>query len=274
MPAPVPDNVTPVTTDPSVHPRHVVGSASISVLGQLAGPRRVATVLHAGADAVYLDVAGACVAVLSARAVRVPCGVRTALTTLPDVSPGEEVVVVDGSVVLPGCEVLVTDIVDATVPVLTGAASVWGAERIEQQAESQLDATRGALPAEALARLAAADPRAVIPLLGLGGGLTPLGDDVLCGWLAAAVARRHPELPAVRSEVALAAARRTTTLSATLLRCAARGEGVPEFRELLSAMPREDEPAVKQSVELLLDVGETSGAGLLLGAVLALGWAS
>jgi Protein of unknown function (DUF2877) len=114
-------------------------------------------------------------------------------------------------------------------------------------------------------------PAAVRALLGLGPGLTPLGDDVLCGWLAAAVARRHPALDDLRSTVLVDAPARTTTLSTTLLGCASRGEGVPELRALLGGLARENPAGVEQSVDLLLRVGDTSGAGLLLGALLALG---
>lgn len=264
MPAPRPANVARMTTTPAVQ---VVGSASIWVRGQVAGPRRVAKVLHAGRSAVYLDLDGSCLAVLAGRAVQVPCGVRTALPVLPDVGPGDEVVVVDGSVVMPGCEVVVATLVDTTVPVLTPAAAAWGAAQLADQA---LRSVRAALPATALERLAAGDPRSVAALLGLGAGLTPLGDDVLCGWLATAVASGHPALDALRREVALAAAARTTTLSATLLTCASRGEAVPEFQSLISGMARESSPTVQQAAELLLGVGETSGAGLLLGTRLAL----
>ena len=252
-------------------PVHVVGSASIWVLGQVAGPRRAAKVLHAGRNAVYLDVAGSCLAVLAARAVQVPCGVRTLLPTLPEVAVGDDAVVFDGSIVLPGCEVLVTNIVDTTVPVLTEAASAWGADRLQQHAAARLTSTREALPAGALAGLAEGDPDSVPALLGLGGGLTPLGDDVLCGWLAAAVAVRHPALDDIRSTVGLEAPRRTTTLSATLLSCASRGEGVPEFRALLGGVANGNDAAVEQSVELVVRVGESSGEGLLLGALLAFG---
>jgi hypothetical protein len=107
-------------------------------------------------------------------------------------------------------------------------------------------------------------------LLGYGGGLTPLGDDVLAGWLAAAVASRHPRLMSVRSSVALGAGERTTTLSATLLGCAARGEGVPEFRALLSGIASARREVVEQSVDLVLRIGDASGGGLLLGTMLAL----
>ena len=86
---------------------------------------------------------------------------------LPSVSPGDAVVVVDGSIELPRCEVLVTDIVDTTVPVLTGDASDWGARQVEQLASTALEATRAGLPADALTRLASGDPRSVLPLLGL-----------------------------------------------------------------------------------------------------------
>jgi hypothetical protein len=268
MPLRSPANVTPVTTAPSVH---VVGAASIWVLGQVAGPRRDATVLHAGRNAVYLDVDGTCLAVLAARAVQVPCGVRTALPTLPELSSGDKAFVIDGSIEIPGCEVLVTDIVDTTVPVVSAEAAAWGAARITEHAGPRLEAARTALPTAALDRLASGDSRAVTALLGLGAGLTPLGDDVLCGWLASAVSRRHPSLDELRSVVAAAAARRTTTLSATLLGCAARGEGVPEFRTLLSAVASRNGLAVDESVDLILGVGASSGAGLLLGAVLALG---
>ncbi len=251
-------------------PRHVVGSASIWVLGQVAGARRVATVLHPGRSAVYFDLDGTCLAVLAARAVQVPCGVRTALPVLPDVAAGDEVVVFDGSVELAGCEVMVTDIVDTTVPVLTAAATAWGADELARCAAPRITAARAALPSGALDQLAAGDPESVTALLGLGPGLTPLGDDVLCGWLATAVAARHPHLDELRSTVALEARARTTTLSATLLSCASRGEGVPQFRALLTGVASENAAAIEQSVDLILRVGETSGEGLLLGALLAM----
>lgn len=260
-----------MTTAPEMY---VVGSASIRVLGQVAGPRRVAKVLHAGRRAVYVDLAGTCIAVLAARAVQVPCGLRTMLPALPQVAAGDEVVVHDGSIELPGCEVVVADIVDTTVPVLSPDSAAWGAEQLARSASPRLRSPRKALPSAALAQLASGDPDSVTLLLGLGPGLTPLGDDVLCGWLAAAVAHRHPALDDVRSTVELERRRCTTTLSATLLGCASRGEGVPEFRALLRGVATKDVRAVEQSVDLVLRVGETSGEGLLLGALLALGAAA
>ncbi len=253
---------------------HVVGSASIWVLGQVAGPRRGAKVLHAGADAVYLDLDGACLAVLAARAVQVPCGVRTLLPRLPGaeagLEAGAEASVHDGSVIVPGCEVLVTNIVDTTVPVLGVDDTVWGAEQLTTLVKERLEPVEELLPAGALELLAAGDAEVAQTLLGAGPGLTPVGDDVLAGWLATAVACRHPLMPGIRSAVALAAPERTSVLSATLLACAARGEGVPEFRSLLIGVATRNLDVLDQSLELMLRIGDTSGAGLVLGSLAAL----
>lgn len=256
---------------PSAHgPARVVGSASIWVLGLVAGPARTVSVLHSGDHAIYLDLEGVCLGVLGARAVQVPCGVRTQLPHVPEPASGTPVVVGDGVITMDELEVLVTNIVDTTVPVLSPEAAAWGGGHLGDLVGDRLDQARSTLPTEALRQLAAGDPSSVEALLGLGPGLTPLGDDVLAGWLAAAVASRHPGLGELRSTVALSARERTTALSATLLACAARGEGVPEFRSMLSGVADGNADVIEQSLSLLLRVGETSGEGLVLGAQLAL----
>jgi hypothetical protein len=98
-------------------------------------------------------------------------------------------------------------------------------------------------------------------LVGNGGGLTPLGDDVLCGWLAVLVATDN-----LTDDVAAAVRGtldRTTLLSATLLDCALHGEVLPEFATYVTALgtPAEDAAATE-----LLAIGHTSGAGLWWGA--------
>jgi hypothetical protein len=247
-----------------------VGSASIWVLGRVAGPQRSARVLYSDPNALYVDLEGFCLGVLGARAVQLPCGVRTQLPTLTCVEPGTDAVVEDGGVLFGDTEVLVTNIVDTTVPVLPPEVAARCAARLERIAGDRLDVARSAVPAESLQLLAAADPAAVDGLLGVGPGMSPVGDDVLAGWLAAGVSSRHPGLPAVRSAVALSAAERTTPLSATLLGCAARGEGVPEFRSLLLGLANENDEVVAQSLDLMLKVRSGSSAGLVLGAVVAL----
>lgn len=254
-------------------PVQVTGAATLWVVGQVTGPRRQARVLHTGPDAAYLDLAGVCIGVLSAGAVLVPCGIRTAMPALPDLEPGSTAVVVGGAVELTASDgtsldVSVTGLVDATVPVLPDPPA---GETLDDLLAGRLDDVRAQLPAEALDRLAAGDPDAALALLGLGPGLTPLGDDVLAGWLATAQARRLPALAPMRDAVAAAAPTRTTTLSGTLLGCAGRGEVVPDHRALLLALARGDSAAAGLALDALLTIGATSGAGLALGTALALG---
>lgn len=260
-----------VVTLPQRRPQdHVVGAASTTVLGMIAGPRREATVLHAGPEAAYLRLDGTCVGVLAAGAVLVPCGVRTALPRLPALSAGDKAVVQDSSIEVPGLEITVTEIVDTNVPVLAPAAAGRGAHELREAVGDRLAGVLAELPAEPLRQLAASDPAAVAGLMGLGIGLTPLGDDVLAGWLATGVATQHVALGPIRSAVALSAQQRTTTLSATLLAYAARGECVPAFRSLLGGMATGDPGPVEQSLEDVLVIGDTSGLGLVLGALTAL----
>ena len=248
----------------------MVGAASVVVSGMVAGSRQSATVLHAGRDAVYFELENACLGVLSARAVLVPCGVRTHLHRLPVLHPGDQTVVADGSIVLPGLQVDVAEIIDTTVGVLSPDLGGRGAPQLREVVGDRLTGALAELPEEAMQRLSASDAGAVAGLMGFGGGLTPLGDDVLAGWLATAVATGHPALAPIGSAVAASARVRTTTLSATLLACAARGEGVPQFRSLLGGIATGDPALVAQSVDDLLDVGDTSGSGLVLGALAAL----
>ncbi len=111
------------------------------------------------------------------------------------------------------------------------------------------------------------DPEAVRRLVGRGPGLTPLGDDVLSGWLAA---HRAHGLTTPHVDAAVRAGLgRTTQLSATLLDCALEGEVLPELGAWLSAAVATDPIALARRTHALLAVGATSGAGLMAGALLA-----
>lgn len=122
-----------------------------------------------------------------------------------------------------------------------------------------------------LGQLAAAvlrDPGQVVGLLGLGPGLTPSGDDVVAGLLLTLrAAGRHdgPRARALAVDV-VGALGRTTALSGTLLRAAARGYAVPPVVELLAAM-RGPTPAdrVGPLVRAVAAIGHSSGADLLVG---------
>jgi Protein of unknown function (DUF2877) len=190
-------------------------------------------VLHRGPDAVYVDVGGWCVGVVGYRATAVPCALRTSLATLPDVGG---VGLRDGVLHLDDAPLTIGRLVDVSVPALPGRTA--GRE--------------GTAPE-------------VADLVGRGDGLTPYGDDVLCGWLAVhrAAAVATPDVDAgVRSNLA-----RTTLLSATLLDCALHGEVIPEFAAYVSAVGTPDE---ESRAATLAAIGHSSGRGLLEGARAAL----
>jgi hypothetical protein len=183
-----------------------------------------ASVLHRGPDAVYVDVAGRCVGVVGTRATAVPCALRSALDGLPEVATAS----VRGGVLHLGDEPLVIGrLVDVSVPRLPLAGT--------------LDAVD------------------VASLVGRGDGLTPYGDDVLCGWLA--VTRSAGIATPDVDEAVRALWGTTTLLSATLLDCAMWGEAVPEFAAWLAGTG---------PVEDVERIGHSSGRGLVEGARLAL----
>lgn len=190
-------------------------------------------VVHRGRDAVYVEIAGRCVGVVSRRATAVPCALRTATDTLPEV----RWVRLDTGVLHLDDEALpVGRVVEVRVPTINASATT---------------------PAPA--------PGDVPAMVGRGDGLTPYDDDVLCGWLAAHRAAGIAT-PAVDGAVR-ACLDRTTLLSATLLDCAMHGEAIPEFAHWLRARST---PAERDRAAALSAVGHSSGRGLLHGARLAL----
>lgn len=197
----------------------------------LLSPDGPVPVLHRGPHAVYLDLGGSCLGVVAASAVQVPCALRTRLEVLPTIGTAR----VEAGVLHLDAEPLpIGRIADAAVPALT----------------------RGALgPLRAR----------VDELVGAGDGLTPYGDDVLCGWLAVhrAAGRATDTVDAAIRE----RMHRTTSLSAALLDCAMHGEVIPEFAAYVGSLggPRE-----ASATAALRAVGHTSGAGLLEGARWAL----
>jgi hypothetical protein len=105
-------------------------------------------------------------------------------------------------------------------------------------------------------------------LAGLGQGLTPAGDDFLCGlmlwaWLAHSAPR---EFCRVIAEVA---APRTTTLAAAFLRAASRGECSAAWHRLLRALAADAADELDKAVHNVLACGETSGADTLAGFLYA-----
>jgi hypothetical protein len=179
--------------------------------------------VHRGPDAIYVDVTGWCVGVVGSRATAVPCALRSALDRLPEVATAS---MRSGVLHLGDDPVVIGRLVDVTVPRLP------------------LAGTPGAID--------------VASLVGRGDGLTPYGDDVLCGWLS--VTRGAGIATPVEDAALRELAETTTLLSATLLDCAMAGEVVPEFRAWLAGTG---------SVEDVERIGHSSGRGLVEGARLA-----
>ena len=209
-------------------------SAPPRVLALLrATPDGPVPVLHRGRDAVYVDIAGRCVGVVSRRATAVPCALRTGTSFLPEVGAAR----LDAGVLHLDDEALpVGRLVDVRVPSV------------------RTPTTTPAPP-----------PGDVAAMVGRGDGLTPYDDDVLCGWLAV---HRATGIATDEVDAAVRACLdRTTLLSATLLDCAMHGEVIPEFAGWLAGVDTAAEPDLAAT---LAAVGHTSGRGMLHGARLAL----
>jgi hypothetical protein len=133
---------------------------------------------------------------------------------------------------------------------------------------TELVLTRAQQAAEALRAAWEGDPQclqeAIVDLIGLGNGLTPAGDDFIGGamlwaWLV------HPTPETFGRIVAQEATARTTTLSAALLRAAARGEFCAHWHTLLDLLCEAQEYEMGIAVRRILAQGATSGADSLSG---------
>ncbi|WP_167002006.1 DUF2877 domain-containing protein [Mumia sp. ZJ430] len=243
---------------PAPHP----AAATAGVAAVLRGPRRVATIVARSPYAVYAQDRHTVVAVLARDAVVVPCGLATGWNHVGD---AREVVLGAGRCTVDGREVRVGRLVDATVrPVIADAGPV--AADADELLAAVMPHLPG-LPEGTYDALRADDPAAATALLGRGPGLTPLGDDVLAGWLVGRYARGHRG-GRVAAAVLTDAPARTTTVSAVLLAHAVRGEAVPQLRAYLA------DPEDPTTLAALRAVGHTSGTGLALGVALSVPLAS
>ncbi|MCD4534201.1 DUF2877 domain-containing protein [Nocardioides sp. cx-169] len=212
-------------------PRPIPAAAPARVAARLReAPDGPLPLLHTGRHAVYVVLGERALGVVGRHAWQVPCALRTRLPALPDVRSASALA---GVLHLDGVPVVVGRLVQTSVAVRT--------------------------------RRLTADPVDPGALLGRGGGLTPYGDDVICGYLAAHRAADH-STESLDAEV-IRLLPRTTVFSATLLECALRGEVLPEVAALLAAWGT---PAAAAAEAALLRVGGSSGAGLLEGARRAL----
>lgn len=261
---------------PTVASADVAAAAPPWVRDLLAEWAGQATVLHSGPDAVYLQLGQDVLAVLSRHAIHVPCGLRTTLETtdhltpeLRHPAPGTQVPVDGQRLHFTGADVHIGRTVSHATPAVDPADTSDMAPRLRAALTPLSERIRGELPDSHLRALGSCDPHAPDGLLGRGSGLTPLGDDVLCGWLATMVAASHPGAQGVADQVLTLADQRTTALSATLLGRAVHGQVIPQFAHLINALTH-GSGTPESAVQDLARVGHTSGLGMALGLSLAL----
>jgi len=272
-------------------PYSIAASAAVEL--PLVGPTRRATVVATTPVATYVtvdDPEHAILCLATADAVRVPCALVLQAKTLPPPPPEGTIGTVGGGVMtLAGRSFRVARWWRPPRPRGLGAAPpsrLAGAVRwLNGRVADPLDAAGQAAVADLVQALAigASPAPAVARLLGRGPGLTPTGDDVLAGALVCLNALGSPAATVLGQAVLAAAPSATTTVSAALLRHAARGECVPQLADRLDAVGGRHggvghhggaDPAagaLPRAAGALLAVGNCSGAGLLHGVIVALG---
>lgn len=235
------------------------------------GAPRAATVLAAFPTALYLRVEGCAgvagvLPVVTADALLLPTAARLGLLSEDvrwPVGPGDVVEVGAGRIDGPGLEVrAVREWHPARVGVGLPVPPPAVAESLPEGGEL------GDLCVEVAG--AALEGRPVGPLVarlvGAGGGLTPSGDDALCGVMLALRAWAPLGQPQAAVAVAVRQAQRHTTgLSASLLLAAADGYAVPQTVALVHALSVPGVADLPAALRAVLDIGHTSGRDLVAG---------
>lgn len=258
------DAVPAVATEPSVPGEPLVGAASVALAGLLHGPHRPAVVLGANRRAAWCAVDSDVVVISDPTAVRLPNGV-----VVPVVPPLEEgaVLVGGGAIAGRGWRIVVGRWWEPRPALPTTEVAVVRRGLADAGPAAGMGVLAAALRRGEQALLLAAARR----LIGRGFGLTPEGDDVLAGAVAAFLlvgealdASGGVGFPSSTEtalvELALSA---TTALSAALLRHALRGEVCLPVAGLLRALAAGGGVAeARLAVEA---VGHGSGRALLAG---------
>ncbi|MFE9101505.1 DUF2877 domain-containing protein [Actinomadura geliboluensis] len=278
------------------------GAASLALRPLLDPPRRAARVIAVFPSAVYLEMRGGpeprVLAVVTSDAGRLPNAVVVVATRrehpFRSVREGGDALVGEGRVEADGLSVRVRRWWDPSpaLAVPHPAALARGVRALEAElaAAGVLAAgepVRGGLdghpdPGALAAACAAGDLAGAVEaaerIVGLGPGLTPSGDDILCGVLVSlrlvGGAVRHGDA-AVRladwlgAAVTADAGTRTTALAATLLHCAAAGGAGAEVAAVLRFVAGHEPPggAGQGAVRRLLSIGHTSGTDLAHGVL-------
>jgi hypothetical protein len=283
---------------PPPRPQPLLGAASPLTAEVVCGPVRRALVLARFETALYLAVGASSevLPVVTADALLLPTSLRLPMRSEAlrwGVGPGDTVLVGGSSLRLGDHEVRVVrtwrpsrvDPGPATIPAhrmatLAGELASAAAAAAGSGAAAGPAGESGASLAEssaAVVRAALAGSDDVVrarvhELMGHGPGLTPSGDDALCAVLLVlrgAGAGAEGAHALVDSAVG-AAARRTTSLSASLLHAAAQGYAVPAVADLVRAVLGDDPVARGPALAAVLAIGSSSGRDLVAGVAGAL----
>lgn len=288
MPAPAYRRGLPPWTEPPEEVSVATVPAAVSRLSEamLASEPRPARVAAVFSTALYLLVeAGSThdraqlLPILAPGALLLPHAVRLAEAppTGWGLERGQQVSVGGGAVLLPELSVRIVRTwtparvraeapVGAEIP--AGVDAAFGVGRTTPgdlaAVEQVLVAALSAGPDHAMAlagqaRDVAADGAAWTTLAGAGPGLTPSGDDAICGVLLVGFGWG---VPAADLSAALT---RTTALSAALIEAAAQGYAIPEAVAVADAVVQGDVQRLVPALPALQDVGHTSGCDLLAG---------
>ena len=281
------------------HGTDLLGAAvSPLVAGAVSGGATRRRVLGVFATCVYVELGAhdRVLALLASDALHLPIGLRLAVPSTAlswGVEPGDEVVVGAGRVVLPAHEIVAARLArPSRVRATSWVPTPADAARLPDPG------VLGDLTRDLATTALAGRPvdQAVLGLVGAGRGLTPSGDDALCGVLLALASVENPDaaraLATVRAQQ-LPVLRRTTSLSAALVVAAASGYAVPDVVRLLTLVvgagssgrtdtrvpesggegpgpvrpldPEADQTAYGLVLDRVLAIGHTSGRDLLSG---------
>lgn len=111
---------------------------------------------------------------------------------------------------------------------------------------------------------------AAIPLIGLGPGATPSGDDLLVGFAAGLAATDHPLAQAFAAGVARAAPGLTTSVAECYLFHAGRLEFSERVHDAAAAVLTGPEGGLERAIRAALAWGASSGADLLAGLLIGI----
>jgi len=254
----------------------MAGVASTAIHSLLTSSAVDARVLHISDHGVWLTAADHVFVIAVGDDARFPGGIHLPSGTSPDVfariTPKSIARIGDGRIMIERLSITVSQWWDPR-PVLHPFEPSELAERIADLPSELPDIDTASLRDALAARSAGGILHTARSLLGKGLGVTPEGDDVLIGAMAAtrllAEALRNERvvglIAGVSAPLADLAEVRTNALSASLLRMALRGQMVQPGGDLLQALTGHGDIAASHLS--LIRLGHTSGPALAAGVV-------